>query len=80
MDLGLTGKVAFITGASRGIGRATARVLAGEGCDVVITARGVERLEETAKELANETGATVVPLAGDMSQSADVERCVAETL
>lgn len=80
MDLGLTGKVVFVTGASKGIGRATARVLAEEGCDVVITARGVERLEETAKELAKETGATVVPLAGDMSRSEDVERCVAETL
>lgn len=76
MDLNLTGKVGFVTGASKGIGREVARTLANEGCDLVITARGQEDLEKTAAELSAETGRTVVGLAGDMSDSADVERCV----
>ena len=50
MDLGLEGSVAFITGASKGIGRECARVLAVEGCTLVITAWGWELLEQTAKK------------------------------
>jgi NAD(P)-dependent dehydrogenase (short-subunit alcohol dehydrogenase family) len=76
MDLNLTGKVAFVTGASKGIGREVARTLAQEGCDVVITARGQEELEKTAAELSAETGRRVVAHAGDMSDSTDVDRCV----
>ena len=45
MDLGLQGKVAFVTGGSMGIGREVARLLAQEGCRVAITARDAERLE-----------------------------------
>jgi 3-oxoacyl-[acyl-carrier protein] reductase len=80
MDLQLTGKVAFVTGASKGIGRAVADQLAAEGADVVITARTPEPLERAAREIAAAHRATVVPLAGDMSRSEDVERCVAATL
>jgi NAD(P)-dependent dehydrogenase (short-subunit alcohol dehydrogenase family) len=76
MDLHLDGKVAFVTGASKGIGREVARTLAGEGCDVVITARGREELERTAATLSEETGRRVVAQAGDMSDSTDVDRCV----
>ncbi|MBA3523592.1 MAG: SDR family NAD(P)-dependent oxidoreductase, partial [Geodermatophilaceae bacterium] len=57
MDLGLTGKVALVTGASRGIGRAIATTLAAEGCAVAICARGADDLEATATEL-RATGAT----------------------
>ncbi len=80
MDLQLTGKVAFVTGASKGIGRAVASQLAEEGVDVVITARTPAPLEEAAREIAGRTGRTIVPLAGDMSKTEDVERCVADTL
>ena len=50
MDLGLRGKVAIVTGSSRGIGKATAVALADEGCAVVITARGEDLLRTAAKE------------------------------
>ncbi len=80
MDLQLTDKVAFITGASKGIGRAVAEQLAAEGADVVITARHAEPLERTAEEIAKRTGRRIIPMAGDMSRSEDVNRCVAATL
>ncbi len=80
MDLGLEGAIAFVTGASKGIGKATARILAQEGCQVAITARGDELLQRTAAELASETGGEVIPLQGDMSVVEDVERTVAETI
>src|ERR687890_1500423 len=80
MDLGLEGSVAFITGASKGIGRECARVLAEEGCTVVVTARGKEALEKTAQQLADATGQKIVPIAGDMSKPEDVERAVEETV
>src|SRR3982075_2847491 len=80
MDLGLTDKVAFITGASKGIGRAVAEQLASEGADVVITARTAEPLERTASDIAARTGRTILALAGDMSKTEDVDRCVNEAL
>lgn len=76
MDLNLTDKIAFVTGGSKGIGREIAQRLALEGCDVVITARNPEDLQRTAEELSQETGRRVVAQAGDMSVSADVDRCV----
>ena len=51
MDLGLSGKVALVTGGSRGIGRSIGLALAAEGCHVAITARGRERLEQTVGEI-----------------------------
>ncbi len=51
MDLGLNGKVAIITGASRGIGRAIALALADEGCNVAICARGEEALRQTEADI-----------------------------
>ncbi len=80
LDLQLGGKVAFVTGASKGIGRAVAEDLAREGAGVVITARNAEPLEKTAKEITAATGQAVVPMAGDMSVTADVQRCVDATL
>jgi NAD(P)-dependent dehydrogenase (short-subunit alcohol dehydrogenase family) len=79
VDLQLSGKVALVTGASKGIGRHVAEHLAAEGASVAITARTAEPLEVTAKEIQAATGRTVLPLAGDMSVTADVERCVAAT-
>ncbi|MCC6988958.1 MAG: SDR family oxidoreductase [Acidobacteria bacterium] len=52
MDLGLAGKVAIITGSSRGLGLASARALVAEGCNVCICGRGEDALSEAALELA----------------------------
>jgi NAD(P)-dependent dehydrogenase (short-subunit alcohol dehydrogenase family) len=65
MDLMLEGKPAIVTGGSRGIGKAIARQLAREGCDVVLGARSEGPLKETAEELAKETGRKIVPLTVD---------------
>ena len=80
MDLQLDGKVAVVTGASKGIGRAVAGQLGNEGADVVITARTAEPLETAAKQLAAATGRVIVPMTGDMSVTADVRRCIDATL
>src|ERR1700722_4863976 len=80
MDLGLEGKTAFVTGASKGIGAARALLLAREGCDVAITARGEEQLRKTAEAIASSTDRTVLALPGDMSVTDDVERTVAEAM
>lgn len=80
MDMRFEGSIVFITGGSKGIGKRCARLFAEEGCTVVISARGKELLEETAQELSDATGQTVVPIAGDMSDPKDVERAIAETV
>jgi NAD(P)-dependent dehydrogenase (short-subunit alcohol dehydrogenase family) len=69
MDLGLVGSVAVVSGGSKGIGRATARVLSEEGCEVAIVARGREHLDKTAQEIENHTGRRVLALSADMSRS-----------
>jgi 3-oxoacyl-[acyl-carrier protein] reductase len=51
MDLGLTGRVALVTGASQGIGRAIAAELAAEGARVAVSSRSRERIEEAAREI-----------------------------
>jgi 3-oxoacyl-[acyl-carrier protein] reductase len=80
VDLGLQGSTVLVTGASKGIGRATAQTLAEEGCDVAINARNAEGLEQAARELSEAAGRKVVPVAGDMSDPADVERVVSEVI
>jgi len=80
MDLGLTGKSALVGGGARGLGRATAEVLAAEGAAVAILGRGTKALETAATEIAERTGAGVLPLTGDVTCAADCERVVARTV
>jgi 3-oxoacyl-[acyl-carrier protein] reductase len=77
MDLQLAGKRALVTGASRGIGRATAGELAAEGCAVAICARGEEELDKAATEL-RDAGATVFSRAVDVADGDALERFVTD--
>lgn len=80
MDLALQGKRAIVTGGSRGIGKQIARVLAEEGVDVVIAARGVEALEASAREIQAATGRRVVPIAFDATRRDSVEALVSQAV
>lgn len=79
MDLGLRGKVAIVTGGSRGIGKATVLELAGEGCKVAFSARGQETLQATAQEVT-QLGTEALPIPADMTKIEDIERLVLETV
>ena len=80
MDLELGDKVAVITGASKGIGRATAAALGAEGCKLVISARDAGNLDRAAEVLRADHGVEVLAVAGDMSRREDVERMVDEAI
>lgn len=67
MDLGLKGRAAAITGASKGIGKAIARGLASEGVDVILMARGKELLEQTAEQIRRETGVRALAVPTDIT-------------
>jgi 3-oxoacyl-[acyl-carrier protein] reductase len=79
MDLGLTGKVAIVTGSARGLGAATARRLAQEGAKVVITDINAELAQATTRALQGE-GLAAHCIVGDITQAADVQRLVDETV
>lgn len=67
MDLGLKDKKAFVAGSSRGLGYATALVLAEEGCQVVLNSRNLESLKESAERIEVETGTKTGYAVGDAS-------------
>lgn len=79
MELGLRGKVVIVTGGSRGLGRATALGLAGEGCDVAISARDQQGIDRTVEEIRAK-GARALGVSADMTQAADIQRLVEETV
>jgi NADP-dependent 3-hydroxy acid dehydrogenase YdfG len=72
---GITGKVVAITGASSGIGEATARLLADGGAKVVLGARRTERLDDIAREI-RDGGGTAITCRTDVARRADVEGLV----
>jgi NAD(P)-dependent dehydrogenase (short-subunit alcohol dehydrogenase family) len=80
MDLQPSGKRALVTGGSRGIGKAIARVLAQEGCDVALLARQPQSLAQAAAELAAATGRRVLGVAGDTTSDEQVQQAVAQAV
>jgi|SRR5271166_5864390 len=77
MDLGLKGKVAVVTGGSVGIGLAIAEGLAAEGVDLVIAARGAERVREEVKRIGAEFGAHAEGVACDVATRAGTDALIA---
>jgi 3-oxoacyl-[acyl-carrier protein] reductase len=77
MELGLKGRAAVITGASKGIGKAIARGLAAEGVNLVVIARGKELLDQTAEEIRQHSGVRVLAVPGDITNSASVNAAAA---
>lgn len=76
MDMGLEGRTAIVAGGSRGIGKAIAVELAREGVDMVLTSRTAGPLEDAAREIAGETGRTVVAIPCDVTDRAAVDAMV----
>src|SRR4030042_6774430 len=70
------GKVVFITGAGRGIGKGIAQVLAEAGADITLNALTHGYVKNTAKEIAEASGRRILPILADVTQSAEVQRAV----
>jgi 3-oxoacyl-[acyl-carrier protein] reductase len=79
MDLQLKDKRALVTGASRGLGFATARGLASEGCRVAINSRNVEKLNDSARQLAAQYRTEVIALPGDITDPSVPETLTRQT-
>ena len=75
----LTGRVALITGASRGIGRAIAEEFAAHGCSVVLAARTPDAVQQAADAI-NARGGRAIAFAADVTDEASAERLVSETI
>lgn len=80
MDLGLRSRVALVSAASRGLGRAIAEELAAEGADVVICARDADALERARADLAARTRAEVHAVVADVSTQEGTDTVAAEAL
>jgi 3-oxoacyl-[acyl-carrier protein] reductase len=78
VDLGIAGKLALVTGASQGIGRAIATTLAEEGARVVMAARNREKLQELVREIRT-SGGEAHAVAVDLAREEELERLIVET-
>lgn len=76
----LKGKVALVSAASSGIGKAIATVLAQNGCGVHIFSRDEDRIRSVAEDISKKTGSHVSYSAGDMTKIPDIKRIISETL
>ena len=80
MDLHLHGKVALVTGASRGLGFATAHLLAQEGVKVAMNSRNVEKLNEAVLRVKQETSAEAIACPGDVSGKEIPDSLIQQTI
>ncbi len=79
MDLGINGKIALVTAASRGLGRGCAEQLASENCRVAICARDEAAVKQVAADISTATDSEVIGIGADVSQIEDIDRLLAET-
>ncbi|MGO4543544.1 SDR family NAD(P)-dependent oxidoreductase [Paenibacillus sp. 2TAB23] len=80
MELGLKGKIAVITGGSKGIGFTTALLLASEGAEVAIVAREEAALRRAAEQINEQTGKEVLAISADVSKTGEAARVIEETV
>src|SRR6185436_18208551 len=80
MDLGLKDKRALVTGSTRGLGYATALLLAREGCKVAINGRDENKVKAAAEKIAGETGTQAYGYAGDVSDASTAQALVKSVL
>jgi NAD(P)-dependent dehydrogenase (short-subunit alcohol dehydrogenase family) len=80
MDLNLTGKVAIVTGGSRGIGKAIALELAREGAEIAVVARGKAALDAASADIAHQVGRAVQAIPADTGDDASIKAMVAAVL
>ncbi|HSJ75239.1 MAG TPA: SDR family NAD(P)-dependent oxidoreductase, partial [Gemmatimonadales bacterium] len=71
MELGLEGKVALVTGGSKGVGRGAADALAAEGCHVCICSRNEDEVRRAAGEIEDAGGARVLAVVADLTEGTD---------
>lgn len=79
-EFDLTGKVVFITGAGRGIGRGITEVLAQAGADVAVNALTARHVENAAENISETTGRRILPVLADVTNTAGVEKAIREVL
>jgi 3-oxoacyl-[acyl-carrier protein] reductase len=80
MELGLEGKIAIVTGGSKGIGRATALALLNEGASVLICSRGQQNLDETLTDAGHAVRERVDAVAADLMHMAAIKQVVARCI
>lgn len=80
MELGLKGKIAIVSGASRGIGKAVAFGLAEEGASLAICSRTIEDLENTSEEIRSKTGREVFSKVCNITRSEEIHEFTSEVL
>ena len=83
MDLGLTDRIAFVSGASNGLGLATARILAREGCKVALCSRSRQRIDEAARQIMEQervSEESVFPLVCDVTDERMIQETLAEVI
>ena len=76
MDLGLNNKIALITAASQGLGKASALSMANEGATVIICSRDKEKISKSAREIRDKSGSDVISFQADLSNEEDISKMV----